>query len=201
MSGNKSDRKFDTWEWSDRTVAPQKLTFEVRMERPNNVAEGSIRYYVRSEDPPVRVEASDLGPLRDKLDAAVRAFYAVAWERVLVVRVEQRLPGEDGASAKLEVVATERGMMGDVPVFRQAATRSDNHGNYVYAVQRGPIPPVIKSFGRDDVPQYVLPDTPEVRAWLAEESKRLSAWATDLVAKVKEIGAVGTAPKEISDGV
>jgi hypothetical protein len=182
---NKSDRKFDTWEWVDQSVAPKKLSFEVRMERPNNVAEGPIRYYVKSADPLVHVEAPDLGPLRDKLDAAVRSFYAVAWERVLVVRVEQKLPDEGGASAALEIASVERGVLQGQPVFRKTKPKSDRHpSGYEYAIQHGAIPPVFKSYGREDIPQYVLPDTPEVCALLEQEKACLVAWAADLIDKI-----------------
>jgi hypothetical protein len=195
---NKSDRKFDTWEWSDPSVAPKKLTFEVRMERHNNVAEGPIRYYVKSADPPIHVDAPDLGPLRDKLDGAVRSFYAVAWERVLVVRVEQKLPAEGGTSAALEVAEIERGMLESQPVFRKTKpAKNDRHASsYEYKIQRGEIPPVFTSYGREEIPQYVLPDTPAVRELLGQESERLASWAADLVCKITiaQIGGAIGAP-------
>jgi hypothetical protein len=197
---NKSDRKFDTWEWSDPSVAPKKLTFEVRMERHNNVAEGPIRYYVKSADPLVHVEAPDLGPLRDKLDTAVRAFYAVAWERVLVVRVEQK-PGTEeagGASVALEIAPIERGMLNGQPVFRKTKPAKADRlaSSYEYAIQRGEIPPVFTSYGREEIPQYVLPDTPAVRELLGQESERLASWAADLVRKITD-AQIGVGTKEV----
>ena len=194
----KSDRKFDTWEWIDQSVAPKKLTFEVRMERHNNVAEGPIRYYVKSEDPPVHIEAPDLGPLRDKLDAAVRAFYAVAWERVLVVRVEQwPFAAEGGASATLEVKSIERGMLKGQPVFRttKPAKSDRNVSSYAYAIQHGEIPPVFKSYGREEIPQYVLPDTPEMRELIGRASTNLATWAAELIRKIITAAADADARK------
>lgn len=192
---SKSDRKFDTWEWNDQSVAPKKLAFEVRMERHNNVAEGPIRYYVKNADPPIHVEAPDLGPLRDKLDAAVRAFYAVAWEPVLVVRVKQE-PADGGASAAFEVAEVERGTMGGQSVFRKTKpAKNDRVGGYEYAIQRGEIPPMFTVYGREEAPQYVLPDTPQMRELLGNESARLAAWASDLVHKIMGVqigGAAGT---------
>lgn len=182
---SKSDRKFDTWEWSDQSVAPKKLTFEVRMERPNNVAEGPIRYYIKSADPLISVEAPDLGPLRDKLDAAIRAFYAIAWERVLVVRVEHKQPGEDGSiSAALEVEEIERGTLNNRPVFRKAKSAKDNRTSYEYRIQHGEIPPVFTSYGREEIPQYVLADTPAIRGLLQQECREFAAWTEMLIRKI-----------------
>lgn len=169
-----TDRKFETWEWRDGSVAPKVLEFEVRLKRPVNVAEGPIRYYIKHADPPIRIEASDLGPLRDKLDAAVRAFYAVAWIPVLVVRVNKGVGlhrEEPSFELRLEIVEYERGMLHGQPVHRRLLTsKVDAHArNYEYAMKAGDLDRTFREF-RNDVPQkqWVLPDTPDVRARLRQ---------------------------------
>ena len=173
-----TDRKFDTWEWLDLSVAPKKLEFEVRFERPVNIAEGPTRYYVNCEDPPIRIEAPDLGPLRDKLDAAVRTFYAVDWQPVLVVNVTRERPlhgDEPSFEVKLEVVEFERGTwQGNVvhrkrrPIDAKAAT----HSSFTYALTQGDIDRVFRRFRDSEaVVRHVLPDTPESRALLERFSR------------------------------
>ena len=177
-----TDRKFDTWEWRDESTAPKALEFEVRCERPVNVAEGPIRYYIKHTDPPLHVEAGDLGPLRDKLDAAVRAFYKVDWQPVLIVRVQKGPAREaEGFTMALEVIAYERGVLNGKTVHRQKRPTKSTEGshNFSYAMKQGDIDREFREFGRTSQPQrqWVLPDTIESRDML----RRFDAAAADLL--------------------
>lgn len=187
-----SDRKFDTWEWSDRIVAPKDLTFEVRLERPTNVAAGPVRYYIACNNPPISVEANDLGLLRDRLDAAVRAFYAVEWVRVLVISPDV-YQHADGITVELKVHEYEQGTLDGKPVYRQR--RSEDHrvgaNEYAYRMTEGDIEREFKRW-HDSPPQprYVLLDTPENRDLIASIVGTLQAHMTK--------AAVELAEKEIS---
>lgn len=182
MTVKTTDRKFDTWEWRDQSTAPSGLTFEVRLERPLNVAEGPLRYYIKNEQPPISVEANDLGALRDRLDVAVRSFYAIAWEPVLVVRAKHDNPTVPSFELTFEVMEYERGMLFGEPVFRRAIAGQDvspSERSYRYAMERGTLARSFIRFRNDDPrPQWVLHDTPSNRAMLRrfeEETARLLA--------------------------
>ncbi len=184
MSKNTSDKKIDTWEWRDLTVFHKALTFEVRLERPLNVAEAGLRYYIHSEVPPIKVEAPELGPLRDKLDAAIRAFYAVTWEPVLVVRAKKEVSRyvSDGDkpsfSMKLMVVEYERGEMLGEKVFRKRITdpKVAKLREYDYKVQRGDVPASFMEFsGEPEQRQWILPATDEMRTMLGVFDARAEA--------------------------
>jgi hypothetical protein len=83
------DRKFDSWLWHDMNEATDsRYTFEVRITRPENVAEGPIGYYIKSQDPPLHVKAGTLEELRAKLDKRVRSWLSVEWQPKILVLVK-----------------------------------------------------------------------------------------------------------------
>lgn len=173
-----TDRKFETWDWMDKSTTPKPLQFEVRLERPVNVAEGPIRYYIKHDDPPIRIEANDLGPLREKLDAAVRAFYAVEWTPVLAVRMAKGIGLHRQAPSfelKLEIVEYERGMLHGQPVHRKLLpSKTEAHAkNFEYAITMGDLDREFREFRNDKAQkQWVLHDTDEMRALLLQFDDR-----------------------------
>lgn len=179
MSKN-SDRKFDTWEWYDTDVYSKRLTFDVRLDRPVNVAEGPLRYYIHNDDPPIKVSAPDLALLRNQLDEAVRAFYAVAWTSVIVVRIEQDL-SEAGAiedfGVNVVVGRYEIGQMFGKPVYRRKRGGKIERTTFDYFIRDGEIEREFSQYsGEKRQPQYILPDTPEVHGQIEALRTGLTRW-------------------------
>jgi hypothetical protein len=186
MTTKTSDRKFDTWEWSDRTVAPEDLAFEVRLERPVNVAEGPLRYYIAYDNPPIRVEAHDLALLRELLDTAVRAFYAVEWVPVLVVRFDPtNSPDKLGGAVDIKIEEYEQGKLHGRSVYRARRTRGEGK-SYDYRMTEGDIERTFKrSYNSEPLPRYVLLDTPQNRDLLACVDAELQTWVARATGMVK----------------
>lgn len=189
-----TDRKFDTWEWCDKSIAPTALEFEVRCERPVNIAEGTLRYYVKHDEPPIRIEAPDLGLLRDKLDAAVRAFYAAEWKPVLILRVSKGFRHTLHGSAisfelQLEVLEFEIAeMLGQRWHRRRRREILARPTGYEYALRPGDIENTFRQFGNDEPRlQYVLADTPEARVMLDNFNHSASNLLTAMVTEILKL--------------
>lgn len=81
-----SDRKFDTWEWRDSSVCAETFKIEVRIIQPENIAKGPIQFRTKLETPPLSFVADHPEALRQKVDRAIRDFFAIAWRPMIKVR-------------------------------------------------------------------------------------------------------------------
>lgn len=107
------DRKFDDWKWQDTTIHPAEHTFEVRIRRPENIAEGKFDYYVKLSDtiradmksrftatqpagfPVLELSAHDVAKLRDKIVAWLAEWYVVEWTPIIRIRFDAKVHAEE----------------------------------------------------------------------------------------------------------
>src|SRR2546430_147541 len=130
MPQNVYDRKFDTWKWYNPEVHDRPLEFEVRMRRPENMAQGRITYFINHTDPPVDIAAPTLEDLKQQLDTRLRDWFAVSdWKPMAFVVIEER-----PLRIAIEVDSYLEGVNRDGSVDRKSTRLNSSHSQISYAV-------------------------------------------------------------------
>lgn len=187
-----SDRKFDVWKWCDPRVSTETFEFEVRMFRPDNIADGPIQYYIeRPDDPHINVRADDLAHLRNKLDKAIREWGVIKWEPVLVVVINPsrawHVHREFGTDFAIHVHEYERGTRAGKPYYRKQVKEMNGAPARRYGVEewvkKGVLGETKLEMSEDGAQVAIVRDTLETRAAL----RAIRQGFLDLLARLKVV--------------